>query len=359
METPENQIETRGAPLNDVYCRGCHSLPSYKNINTYLCSTCWDRWNQLRRSAEVLEDSAVGDFKKKLTDFIKGLGRYVWHPEVYLYFRPVPNAELKRHCIKVPSICRDLGRFAPADDRIVWELDQRVRGFATNYLKMHKKTPTVREIMAGAGVDHTTLWSMDYAKFIGGLGGKIDTNIRHRFRNDEEFLEAAAQVVRGAGCPLHMTTILEDLGVSYPSYLLHFESVGSEEIHNLAGVSRSHEGVASLLEAAGEKALTELGWEVTRQASFPDLVGEGGRLLHYDFQLVGTTTLVEIDGAQHYDANDTYFKECVRKGDEMKDNYAKRNGYTLIRVDTRIYKSPKSMKEFLIPRVGFKLGQPC
>jgi hypothetical protein len=68
--------------------------------------------------------------------------------------------------------------------------------------------------------------------------------------------------------------------------------------------------------------------------------------------------LIEIDGPQHYDANDTYFKASVKKADEMKDDYAKRNGYLLIRVDARIHKSPKAMKAFLLPRIGYGPSNP-
>lgn len=350
-----NNMNTKiGDSLTDVYCRGCHVRPSYKNINTYYCKTCWDRWNQLRRSAEVLEDSEVDGFKKELKDFIKSRGRYVWHTEVYLHLRPIALKELKRHNIKVAVICRELGFFAPSDDQIIRQSVQRVESFVAGFIKIHDRTPNVREVIARTGLDHTTLWScMDYEAYIVSLGGRILTNARHRFRDHDEFLQAAAAVVREADCPLHMTVILEELGMSYPTYLDNFNSVNPEAIHNAAGVVRSCDGLASLLEVAGYKALNELGWEVETQVGFPDLVGQGGRLLHYDFRLVGTTTLIEIDGAQHFDPNDTYFKKGVKKGDEMKEAYALRNGYQLVRVDTRIHKSPRSMKEFLLPRIGY------
>ena len=353
MKNTDKQAQGRGAPQDDVCCRGCHSKPSYKNINTHFCSECWDLWNKLRRSAQVLEDSAVDDFKEELIAFIKSRERYVWHPEVYLHLRPVSLKELKRHNIKVATICRDLRLFAPADDRITQEAVKRVRDFTMNYLELHSKTPILREVMDGTGIDHTTLWScMDFDEFVGGLGGKVDTDVRYRFRDTEEFLQAAAQVVREADCPLHMTVILEELGICYPAYLSNFEGVSPEAIHDAAGVSRSLDGLASLLEVAGRKAINELGYEVEPQVSFPGLIGKGGGLLRYDFRVVGTRILVEIDGDQHYDPNSTFYTESMAVNDVVKDNYAKRNGYQLIRVDTRTHKSPWSMKEFLRPRIG-------
>jgi hypothetical protein len=341
-------------PLADVYCRGCHARPSFKNISTYLCEKCWDRWNEVRRSARALEDSEVDAFKEELTAYIKNQGRDVWQQEAYLYLSPVSAAELKKNGIKVATICRELGLFPPVDDRITKENSQRVREFTMEFFESHKKTPSVREVMAGIGMDHTTLWScMDFEEFVRGLGGKVDTDVRFRFPDDNAFLQAAAQVVREADCPLHMTAILDEMGVSYPTYLDNFKAVTSKKIHNAAGVSRSHKGLASLLEMAGEKALTELGWKVERQASFPDLVGKKNKPLLYDFRLVGTNTLVEIDGPQHYNPNDTYFKKSVKKGDDMKNEYAMRNGYPLVRVDARVHKSPKTMKAFLLPRIGY------
>lgn len=317
--------KSRGTPLDDVYCRGCHSRPSYKNINTYFCGTCWDRWNQYRRNAQVLNDSDVAGYKTELIDFIRERDHYVWQPEPYLYLRPIAATDLKRHNIKIPSICRDLRLFAPADDRISQETAQRVRDFAMNFLESHSKTPSVREVLSGTGLDHTTLWScLDYEQFIANLGGKIETDVRYRFRDNDDFLQAAAQVVREAGCPLQMTSILEVLGVCYPAYLSNFKSVSPQEIHHAAGVGRFPDGVASLLEEAGRKALKDLGFDVEPQASFSDLVGDGGRLLHYDFRIVGTRTLVEIDGAQHYDPSNFFFKDSLIKYDAMKDDYAER-----------------------------------
>lgn len=354
-----NKKGHEGEPCHDIYCRGCHERPSYKNISTYLCGTCWNRWNEVRRSAELLQDSDVDSFKDELVEFIKKRGEYVWHPEVYLHLRAVSGAELKRHNIKVAVICRDLGLFAPADDRITREASERVREFALDYLALHDRMPKVREVIKGARVDHTTLWScMDYEEFVARHGGKIDTNLRHRFDTAHEFLQAAAQVVWEADCPLHMTVILEELEVSYPAYLSNFKAVNSEAIHELAGISRAHCGVSSMLEAAGEKALTNLGWEVERQASFPGLVGIGGRLLKFDFRLVGTSILVEIDGPQHYVMSDTYHKKSGLVHDRLKDDYAKREGYQLVRVDARIHKSPKSMMGFLRPRVGMNPLNP-
>jgi hypothetical protein len=234
---PRRKTGEKGEPLHDVYCRGCHALPSYKNGSTYHCVTCWDRWNEVRRSARVLEVSDVKAFKEELTAFIKSRGRYVWHPEVYLYLRAISAEDLKAHGIKVNRICRDLCLFAPPDDRITREFAQRVRDFVERHVETHNRTPDVREILKGARLDHDALWScMDFEAYVAELGGKLNTNVRHRFRNAGEFLEAAIRVVKEAGHWLPITSIVKRLGMSHPAYLASFKEVRTKEIHEKAGV---------------------------------------------------------------------------------------------------------------------------
>ena len=343
--------------LDDVYCRGCHSRPSYKNINTYFCVQCWELWNKLRRSSLNLGASEVPKFAAELNAFVKERGRYVWHPEAYLFFRAIPTAVLKNYNIEVSTVCRDLGFYAPSDDRITVELSRRVEDYVLTFWNEHRRTPEVRETLKVLKLDHATLWSIDYAAIIARLGGKIPINARHRFRSSAEFRQAAAQVVRDADCPLHLTCIFEELGICYPTYRGNFADVTSEEIHDLAGVERSRRGLASLFEVAAEKALTQLGFEVERQPYFPGLIGNGNRHLHYDFRLGGTRILVEIDGPQHYNVLDTYHKPNAKKYDAMKESYALRHGYPLIRVDARIYKHPKAMETFLRPQIEALLGK--
>lgn len=46
------------------------------------------------------------------------------------------------------------------------------------------------------------------------------------------------RVVKEAGRWLPMTSIVEGVGISYPSYLSHFKTVRSKEINEKAGVVR-------------------------------------------------------------------------------------------------------------------------
>ena len=170
---PRRNAGDMGEPLRDVYCRGCHTRPSYENRSTYLCASCWTRWNEVRRSTRVLEASEVSSLKEDLIAFIKSRGRYVWQPEVLMYFRAISGEDLKAHGIKVKRICRDLGLFAPPDDRITSEFSQRVRHFVERHIETHSRTPSVREVLNEAHLDHDTLWNcMDYEAYVAKLGEK-------------------------------------------------------------------------------------------------------------------------------------------------------------------------------------------
>lgn len=62
------------------------------------------------------------------------------------------------------------------------EFIQWVKGFAELYVQEHGRAPNVTETLKGAPIDHDTLWKcMDYEAYIAELGGKLATNVRHRF----------------------------------------------------------------------------------------------------------------------------------------------------------------------------------
>lgn len=239
---PKLKRGEKGEPLLDIYCRGCHERPSYKHRKTYLCSKCWERSGELWLTSRFLQEEEIPTLKDDLVAFIKSRGRYVWQPEVYLYFRAVSSDDFQKHGINVATICRELGLFAPADDRITRETAQRVSEFALSYFELHGKMPSVGRVVVGSGVSHINLWScMDYDEFVRQHGGKLDTDIRYRFRDPEEFLDAAAEVVTEAGRWLPMSDIVKKVGICYPAYLSHFKSVRSKEIHEKAGISKTRD----------------------------------------------------------------------------------------------------------------------
>lgn len=83
-------------------------------------------------------------------------------------------------------------------------------------------------------------------------------------------------------------------------------------------------------------ALKELGLEYQTQKTFPNLKSDLGYSLRYDFWIPEYNCLMEYDGGQHFFAvpqwgGEEYLQNTKRR-DEIKNQYAKDNGYNLIRI---------------------------
>lgn len=87
------------------------------------------------------------------------------------------------------------------------------------------------------------------------------------------------------------------------------------------------------------RCLKELPYIYKTEVSFPDLLSDKGYPLRYDFGIYNNDNqliLVELDGQQHfypidYFGGDEQYQKQLRN-DELKNIYAKDNGYTLIRI---------------------------
>lgn len=98
--------------------------------------------------------------------------------------------------------------------------------------------------------------------------------------------------------------------------------------------------------------LAEVGLNYTAQRSFPSLIGTGGGLLSYDFDVQlkdGTRVLIECQGEQHYRpvdvfGGDAYF-QVQQEHDRMKREYAKKRHIRLIELDCRNNRSDDDIKK--------------
>lgn len=103
-----------------------------------------------------------------------------------------------------------------------------------------------------------------------------------------------------------------------------------------AAAGRSNEHIfASKFEEQVYRALLGVGLksdDITRQAKFDGLRGKSGRWpLRYDFYIPGLNLLVEADGQQHT-AGTIYHSETLARNDARKNEYAKTNGISLVRI---------------------------
>lgn len=77
--------------------------------------------------------------------------------------------------------------------------------------------------------------------------------------------------------------------------------------------------------------------EFETEKEFPDLHGEHGGLLRYDFYVPSLNTLIEYDGEQHYKVGYSFAKTkkdlaTTKHHDNLKNKYAAKNNYHLVRI---------------------------
>ena len=66
------------------------------------------------------------------------------------------------------------------------------------------------------------------------------------------------------------------------------------------------------------------------QKIFRDLFGKGNKPLRYDFYLPEYNILVEYHGRQHFDPDDSFYKEDAILRDKVKFEYAKSNNISIL-----------------------------
>ena len=86
--------------------------------------------------------------------------------------------------------------------------------------------------------------------------------------------------------------------------------------------------------------LTENNIKFKRQITFPDLLGDNGTRLRYDFGVFNNNNelqyIIEYDGKQHFEPNCFYSTiedlEKIKRYDELKDIYCQKHNIPLIRI---------------------------
>ena len=107
-----------------------------------------------------------------------------------------------------------------------------------------------------------------------------------------------------------------------------------------SGVSTNCGCERSVGEAKITKILKENNINFKREYTFPDLLGDGGGRLRFDFGILNDKNellyLIEYDGIQHFEPNCFGYDEenfnILKKYDKIKDEYCKSNNIYLIRI---------------------------
>lgn len=96
---------------------------------------------------------------------------------------------------------------------------------------------------------------------------------------------------------------------------------------------------------------------VDRQKQFKDCLTIKGRRAKFDFYIQHINVLVEIDGMQHYDETNKWYKQELVENDRRKDEYASRMGIPLHRV--RVKNDDSSFESRLSCLISFLQEKSC
>ena len=144
--------------------------------------------------------------------------------------------------------------------------------------------------------------------------------------------DIAMSYIQSRGCYTGVTVLMHDLGLSFDTLREHYKL-------DIADMNRQlgyRDTKSSWFEHTAYLELVEMFGvdEVSREHTFSDCLSAKNFPLRFDFYIPSIRLLVEIDGTQHMDKTNPYYKPETRNNDAIKDAYATNNGYMLIRVPT-------------------------
>ena len=98
-----------------------------------------------------------------------------------------------------------------------------------------------------------------------------------------------------------------------------------------------------------QKWLEENGISFIKEKSFKGFNTEFGKPYRYDYYIESTNILIEVDGRQHFEYSEhgVYTKERVeetQRRDRIKDNFAKENGFKIIRLHYKSFRNDEYIK---------------
>lgn len=75
--------------------------------------------------------------------------------------------------------------------------------------------------------------------------------------------------------------------------------------------------------------------EVSRQHVFPQCRSYRNYPLRFDFYIPKYATLIQVDGQQHFDTSNGFYKESTAVNDDLKRRYAEAHGLRMLRIATK------------------------
>ena len=144
--------------------------------------------------------------------------------------------------------------------------------------------------------------------------------------------ETVRSYIGSRGCYTGVTTVMRDLNISFDAVREHYKL-------DIADINRQlgyRDTKSSWFEQTAYNELMQLfdAERVSREHTFSDCLSSKNFPLRFDFYIPSIKLLVEIDGTQHVDQTNPYYKTETSRNDSIKDAYASEHGYELIRIPT-------------------------
>lgn len=153
--------------------------------------------------------------------------------------------------------------------------------------------------------------------------GKIKANgIYHRA---SDIKLSAIEKIKQKGRYMTKGEICNSLQIS--SKTLTAYNVSIIECNKLAGFKQPRRFFEQLV----YEVLADI-YDVRREVSFETCLSPKGNLLRFDFMLIGANVLIEADGDQHKERENSWWSSYRQLCDEIKNKYAKDEGFILIRI---------------------------
>ena len=165
---------------------------------------------------------------------------------------------------------------------------------------------------------------------------------RQGYFNKTQLENAIKKLINSKGRYVTKDEVLDKLNISSKTLVKFHISILS--LNRELGMKKPK----SIFEYMVGVYLNELFNDLTYEQTFENCVSKKGYLLRFDFYSPANRLLIEADGIQHGNIEHPFSSECTIKCDEMKDKWAKENGYILVRVPY----SRKVTKEYVFYHVN-------
>lgn len=150
----------------------------------------------------------------------------------------------------------------------------------------------------------------------------------HKFKNRHDFIDAVESVIRDKNRYVTMDEVAKYLHVATNEFARH--GVDIKQVNRHCG----HRKPVSVAQNIIYLFLKKYFRCVEMEASFKDLKSAKGMVLRYDISVEEVKLLIEIDGPMHNKLH-TWYSEYRKSCDNLKDAYAHKNSYDLVRISVK------------------------